>query len=154
MNNNSYPRLISDIGGTNARFSVEVSPYTYEHSTTLTCKDYSSMSEAISHYLSSINLLHIEHMAIALPAPIVDDTIIMVNSPWQHVSQMQTKQELNVKNLIFLNDFHALSLSIPHIDKTQLVQVGGLDPDESKPIGILGPGTGLGMALLTRSMFI
>ena len=145
-----YPRLISDIGGTNARFSIEVDSYNYEHSTTLACKDYASMAEAITHYLTSINLDNVEHMAIALPAPIVDDTIIMVNSPWQHVSQSQTKKELKVKNLIFLNDFHALSLSIPHIDRTQIVQVGGMEPDINKPIGILGPGTGLGMALLTR----
>ena len=26
----SYPRLVSDIGGTNARFALESSPYIYE----------------------------------------------------------------------------------------------------------------------------
>ncbi len=148
--NQSYPRLISDIGGTNARFSLETSAYKYEHSTTLACKDYENMAEAITHYLKEINVSNVEHAAIALPAPIVDDTIIMVNSPWQHLSQAETKAHLGIKSLIFLNDFHALSLSIPHIDKSQLVQVGGLEPDTNKPIGILGPGTGLGMALLTR----
>ena len=148
--NQSYPRLISDIGGTNARFAIEVSPYKYEHSTTLECKNYNSMADAISDYLKSVNLSNVEHVAIALPAPIVDDTIIMVNSPWQNVSQKQTKKELNIKSLIFLNDFHALSLSIPHINKSQLVKIGGMEPDENKPIGILGPGTGLGMSLLTR----
>ena len=27
----NYPRLVADIGGTNARFSLETAPYTYEH---------------------------------------------------------------------------------------------------------------------------
>jgi glucokinase len=147
-----YPRLVADIGGTNARFSLEYEPYTYQHTAVLACKDYKSLSEAILCFLRSLNLDgKIDNAALALPTPTLDDSIFMVNSPWQTFSMQQTREEVGIKNIIFLNDFHALALSVPHIDAQHLVRVGGTcDPDINKPCAIIGPGTGLGMATLIK----
>ncbi len=150
MLNNNYPRLVSDIGGTNARFSIEVAPYTYQNTKTLACKDYPSLAQAINSYLKDVGRPEIKHAALAVPSPIVDDTLFMVNSPWHLSSMQKTKQETGLESLIFLNDFHALALSIPHIPKESLYKFGGLEPKIEKPIAIIGPGTGLGMATLIK----
>ncbi|MBP9742382.1 MAG: glucokinase [Burkholderiales bacterium] len=148
----TYPRLIADIGGTNARFSIEVSPYTYELTQVLDCEKYETLALAILAYLKSIKMVDkIHHAALALPTPIVGDILHMVNSPWHRQLISQTKKDVGMDNILFLNDFHALALSIPHINKNNLKRVGGTDePDSIKPMAIIGPGTGLGMATLLK----
>lgn len=146
----NYPRLVADIGGTNARFSLETAPYTYEHTKVLSCKDYANLVEAANTYLHSIGVDHVEYAGLALPTPIVGDTVFMVNNPWHSFSIQETKQLLGLKNVVFLNDFHALALAIPHLEQEYLAKVGGTEPDPYKPRGIIGPGTGLGVATLVR----
>jgi glucokinase len=152
MDNNSFPRLIADIGGTNARFAIETSSFNYEHIQVLACKDYISLSNAINSYLEATGFINlIKGAALALPSPEVGDTFFMVNSPWQSLSVKQTAIEIGLENLIFLNDFHALALAIPFIKSSNLKRIGGVcEPDSKKPIAILGPGTGLGMATLFK----
>ncbi|MFN8771254.1 MAG: glucokinase [Neisseriaceae bacterium] len=152
MINNAFPRLVADIGGTNARFSVEVSPFKYENTLVLACKDSKDLADAIKNYLDKVGFSStIKNAAIALPAPEVQDIYYMVNSPWPPFSASKAKKQSGLDHLIFLNDFHALALAVPFIDKTNLVRYGGLhEPDETKPIAIIGPGTGLGMATLIK----
>ncbi|HLX53654.1 MAG TPA: glucokinase [Aquella sp.] len=148
----NFPRLISDIGGTNARFSLEVKPFEYESTKVFACRDFKTLSDVINEYLQQIGMKgKVKNAALALPTPVVDDSIFMVNSPWQTFSQSQTRTETGFENLIFLNDWHAMALSVPHIGEEHLVRVGGTDnPDVSKPKLVIGPGTGLGMASLIR----
>lgn len=147
----NFPRLVSDVGGTNARFAVEVAPYVYEQPKTLQCRDYASLSSAILAYLDSVGYSNkVKHGALAVPSPIVDDNLFMVNSPWHMSSISKTKQEIDFDTLIFLNDFHALALSIPHLPEDQLVKVCGTEANPTKPISIIGPGTALGMATLFK----
>lgn len=155
MHTHKYPRLISDIGGTNARFCIETAPYVYDNIQRLSCHDYASLTVAVKHYLSLINMLGVvESAAITMPTPIVDDVILMVNSPWQTFSMTEARAELetlNLKNVIFINDWQAMALALPHIPKEDLVQIGGTEPpNELRPKAAIGAGTGLGMATLIR----
>lgn len=150
MLQDNFPRLVSDIGGTHARFSIETAPYIYQNTKTLICKDYPTLAEAIKNYLKTVGYPEIQHAALAIPSPIVDDILFMVNSPWHLSSMRKTQEDTGFKSLIFLNDFHALALSIPYIPKDELFKIGGLEPNRQKPIAIIGPGTGLGMATLIK----
>lgn len=154
MSHTEYPRLISDIGGTNARFCIEVAPYEYENAHTLTCRDFSSLTEAVKHYLSLTNMSSkIKSAALTMPTPVVDDTILMVNSSWHTFSIRKTRHELaaiGITSVIFINDWQAMALSIPHIPKNELVQIGGGEANEARPKAALGAGTGLGMATLIK----
>lgn len=151
---NSYPRLISDIGGTNARFSIEISKFKYDDSLTRVykCAEFENIVAAVSHYLDDVDLAgKIHNAAITFPAPTVDDNIYMINSPWPMFSMRETRKQLAIKNLIFLNDFHALALAIPHIPQKYLIPVGAPRIiDEERPRAIIGPGTGLGVASLIK----
>jgi glucokinase len=147
-----YPRLISDIGGTNARFSLEVRPYEYENICVFACADFKTLADVVNEYLNQTGMTgKIKHAALALPTPVIDDSIFMVNSPWQTFSQKQTREETGFENLILINDWHAMALAIPHITQEYLVQIGGTEnPNTRLPILVIGPGTGLGMASLIR----
>lgn len=152
MSSNNFPRLIADIGGTNARFSIETAPYTYSLTQVLECKKFPTLAQAGNHYLDSINMKgKVHHAALALPVPTADDTLNMFNSPWSGQSMSKAFREMGMESGIFLNDFHALALGVPHIDKNNLIRIGGSEePNPTKPIAIIGPGTGLGMATLIR----
>ena len=49
MNNidTNWPRLVADIGGTNARFALETAPQVLQHTDVLAANDYDSIVEAI-----------------------------------------------------------------------------------------------------------
>jgi glucokinase len=148
----SYPRLVADIGGTNARFSIEVSQFKYEHTKVLNCIEYKSLADAVIAYLKDLPLTkNVEYACMAVPGPILDDELFMVNSPWHRELITNIEKTLKLKKVIFINDFHALALAIPHIKKDKLVKLGGTNEvDYNKPMAIIGPGTGLGMAALIR----
>ncbi len=152
MTDQNYPRLVSDIGGTHARFAIEESPMKYIHNMVLNTKDYPTLSDVIKYYLNLVAYKDIKYGVLSVPSPIVDDTLFMVNSPWHLTSIQKTRQELAFEKLLFLNDFHSLVLSIPHLDRLQLVQYGGIVDNRHLvyPVSLLGPGTGLGMATLIK----
>ena len=45
-----------------------------------------------------------------------------------------------------LNDFTALALALPHLAAEHRLQVGGGGPAVGAPLGVLGPGSGLGVS--------
>jgi len=47
----NYPRLVADIGGTNARFALETAPQQIEKAQVLPCKDYDTIVDAAKAYL-------------------------------------------------------------------------------------------------------
>ena len=100
MSLNTFPRLIADIGGTNARFCIETTPYTYECTKVLKCKDYTTLAEATNFYLKNINIdRSIRYGAIALPTPIVDDVLHMVNSPWHGQLISKTLEQISMEHI-------------------------------------------------------
>ena len=71
----------------------------------------------------------------------------MTNNPWEFsISAMKTT--LNLKDLIVINDFTAMSMSVTVLDKKSMVKIGGEKADLEAPMAIYGAGTGLGVGHL------
>jgi len=141
-------RLLADIGGTNARFAL------YENgavraSRVLRCVDYPDVVTAIRSYLRDIAAQPRE-AAIAVAAPLQGDAVRMTNHPWEF-SVAAVRRQLGFDRLLVLNDFTALALAIPHLQPAELQQVGGDAAVPLAPIGLIGPGTGLGVSGLVHS---
>ncbi len=60
------------------------------------------------------------------------------------------KKNLGFSHLEIINDFTAVSMAIPMLKKEHLIQFGGAEPVEGKPIAVYGAGTGLGVAHLVH----
>ena len=58
--------------------------------------------------------------------------------------------ELGLERLLVLNDFTALALALPQLDDQAKRQIGGGSPVTGANIGLLGPGTGLGVSGLVQ----
>ena len=69
----------------------------------------------------------------------------MTNHHWSF-SISAVKQSLGFDRFLVLNDFTALALSLPALSPADLRQVGGGQPVAGTPLGLIGPGTGLGVS--------
>lgn len=137
--------VVADIGGTNARFALagletlELSQIRH-----FLCSDYPTLAGATSAYLQGLDQSP-RHAAFAVAAPVMGEEISLTNSPWSF-----TRDELcratGLEDALVLNDFQALALSLPHLSRGELHQIGGAEPSPCATKLVLGPGTGMGVA--------
>ena len=144
------PRLLADIGGTNARFALERAPGQIDTIQTLRCADYAEFSFAVTSYLETNQHPQVRHAAIAIANPVQGDQVKMTNHHWAF-SIEQTRRLLGLDTLLVVNDFTALSMALPHLEQSHCIQVGGGAALEGGVIGLVGAGTGLGVGGLIPS---
>lgn len=141
----SGPRLLADIGATHARFTLESSPGVFESVKVLKCDEYTDIIALLRAYLSTVPVSKVHHAAFALANPIDGDQVRMTNRDWAF-SIEDVRREFGLYTLLIVNDFTALAMSLPGLQAKDLMQVGGGTPVAKSVIGVLGPGTGLGVS--------
>ncbi|MFM0095742.1 bifunctional transcriptional regulator/glucokinase [Paraburkholderia nemoris] len=139
------PRLLADIGGTNARFALEYSPGEIGSVQVYPCADYPGVAEVIKKYLKDTKIGRVNHAAIAIANPVDGDQVSMTNHDWSF-SIEATRRALGFDTLLVVNDFTALAMALPGLTDAQRVQVGGGSRRPNSVIGLLGPGTGMGVS--------
>lgn len=142
------PRLLADIGGTNARFALELAPGRFEQVQVLGCGEHPTLADAVQAYLAMPAVAaagRVRHAAVAIANPVDGDQVRMTNHHWQF-SIEALRLELGFETLLVVNDFYALARSLPHLRDGDKVQVGGGTPRAGAPLGLLGAGTGLGVS--------
>jgi glucokinase len=139
-------RLLGDIGATNARFALADAEGTPQRVRVLAADDHPSLEAAITAYLSEESFTPPpQEAALAVASPITGDAVTLTNHPWSF-SVLRMKQALGLTRLLLVNDFTANALAVPRLRPEDRMPVGGGMPAEGAPIGVLGPGTGLGVS--------
>jgi glucokinase len=144
------PRLLADVGGTNARFALEVAAGSIAHINVLACADYPTLADALRAYLAlpevaAVAGAGIRHGAIAIANPVTGDFVRMTNHHWAFsIEALRTECGFDV--LAVVNDFTALASSLPFLSDEQKHQVGGGTAQSGAPLGLIGAGTGLGVS--------
>jgi glucokinase len=144
-------RLLADIGGTNARFALQqAASHAFADIEVLACSEYPSIGDAVRAYLDKaaargFAIDGMKHAAIAIANPVEGDEVSMTNHCWSF-SVSALKAELGLETLLVVNDFAALAMSLPHLKAEQRERIGGGVEQPGKPIGLIGPGTGLGVS--------
>jgi len=139
------PRLVADIGATHARFALQTAPGTYRAVEVLRCDDFAGIVPLLRFYLDKHANMRLHHGALALANPVDGDYVRMTNRPWEF-STDAVRRELGLATLLIVNDFTALAMSIPGLKSQDLMQVGGGKQVPGAVLGVLGPGTGLGVS--------
>lgn len=148
------PRLLADIGGTNARFALELGAGRISNIHVLSGASYATLADALKAYLALPDVQQaagqpICHGAIAIANPVNGDFVRMTNHHWEF-SIEALRQEVDFEVLVVVNDFTALARSLPHLSDAQKRQVGGGTPQPGA-LGLVGAGTGLGVSGLIPS---
>ncbi len=148
MTPHDSPRLLADIGGTYARFTIETAPGQFSHPASLLCAEHVDFQAALRAYLDGLPagaVPHIRHAAIAIANPVEGDEVRMTNYHWRF-SIEQMRQRLGFDTLVVVNDFTALAMALPRLAPHERRQVGGGAPRERSVVGLLGSGSGLGVS--------
>ena len=143
-------KVIADIGGTNARFAILNGNGNIQDEIVLQVSDHPNFIAAFNAYLRLAACTQITEAAVAIANPIDGDLIKMTNHQW-NFSIEDSRKTLGLDSLIFKNDFEALAMSIPYLESEDLHQIGGNKIKKKQAIGVLGPGTGLGVSGLIYS---
>ncbi|MCE7032172.1 glucokinase [Lysobacter sp. GX 14042] len=145
--------LIADIGGTNARFGLTdpaaeapelLQPLALRNA------DFASLQQAAGHYLATVGVQP-GRAAIALACPVAGDQIRLTNRAWSF-NRGELQAALGLDDLVLLNDFGAIAHAVPALGEGDRVRLWGPARDAlTGPVSVLGPGTGLGVAMLVGS---
>jgi glucokinase len=138
--------LVADVGATNARYGLVSPKGMVLHTRTLAVADHPTISASITTYLGDRGGLPMPHQgAIAIASTITGDQVAMTNHPWSF-SIAALKSQFGFDRLEVINDFTALAMALPHLLPEDRRPVGGGAPSAGAPIGVLGPGSGLGVS--------
>ncbi len=136
--------LIADIGGTNARFAHVDKGGEVLDIDVLACSDYPSLTHAAQAYLIKYKRTA-DRAVLAVAGPVLGDEIRLTNHPWV-MSKKKIQSDMGLKSLRIINDFAAIAHGVPHLSPADYYQIGEGAAQKKAPIGIIGPGTGLGVA--------
>jgi glucokinase len=138
--------LVGDVGATNARFGLVSPDGAILHSSTFADADFATIGDAIRAYLAQSGWSAAPHTGcLAIAAPATGDEIRMTNHPWSF-SVAALRAELGFERLEFINDFTAVALALPGLGPDDRAQIGGGAPVAGRPLGVFGPGSGLGVS--------
>ena len=142
--------LIADVGGTNARFALTdpetPAPEIIEPRSLVNAK-FASLQHAAEHYLADVGAQPAS-AAIAVASPVHGEEIRLTNRAWSFTRD-ELKQALQLERLAVINDFGAVSWAVPALQPGEYVTLHGQEDAPLRgPVTVIGPGTGLGVALL------
>lgn len=146
-----FPVLIADIGGTNARFAVvEAEGVGFRDLGRTATRDHAGSLEAIRDFALTRTEIRPRSAILALAAAIEGDAIPLTNCHWV-VEPKRLIAELGFEDVVVINDFEAQALALPSLAGDDLVVLGGGEIREGATKAVIGPGTGLGVAVLVHS---
>ena len=150
------PWLVADIGGTNARFGwVEAGSTEVMRVATMAAAGHAGPADAAMVYLQGVaQALGARYRApragaFAVATAVGGDRVEFTNSRWAF-SRRAAQHGLGLDELLVLNDFEALALSLPRLRRSQVRPFGAVPvpaaPAAPSALAVIGPGTGLGVA--------
>ena len=145
--------VVADIGGTHARFALaEVSGgrvAALGEPTVLRTADHASLQTAWEAFAAGRSLPRAA--AIAVAGPVQGEVLKLTNNPWV-IRPKLIPEKLGVDHYVLCNDFTAVAHAVAHAGPEHLRHLCGPDRalPESGAVSVVGPGTGLGVALLVR----
>lgn len=145
----SEPVLVADIGGTNARFGLAVrdgAHWAVNLPQTFHAEDFATIRAAAEAYLQK-TAVSPRRACFAVAGPAHGESVAFTNSPWV-LDKARLGRDLGLDAFRVVNDFEALAAGVLHLPDEAFVRVKSGTPQAGAPRLVIGPGTGLGQALL------
>ena len=143
--------LSCDVGGTNARFAV-INPekMTLEYIANFKSTDFYTFEHVVEHFLKEVEHTNLYERfptksSLGVAGDVTGENIRFTNTQWT-INKLSVTRILQSRQVLFINDFTACAASIPLLEESDVEKIGGGDAFPLKPISVLGPGTGFGIA--------
>ncbi len=140
--------LLVDVGGTNIRYAVydsDSSDINDVHKTKFETKVFEEILKKI------IDVNNVDQLVISAAGPKIDNTISMTNKNFV-LNSDELRKKFNLKKCYLLNDWEAIAYSYDYVfDDIKFIKNGKKFNNQTL---FLGPGTGLGAALLIDNKIV
>lgn len=145
------PVLLGDIGATHSRLALHVPGGRTGEPLTLRNAQFDSLHTILASYLEQHSGAGRPHRAaLAVAGPVLGDEVTITNLGW-HVSAAKLRQQFRFDVVHLVNDLCAVAMAVPALAPADLLQIGEGMKVPGGAIGVLGPGSGLGVAGLVKS---
>lgn len=147
---------VADIGGTHARFAIAHieggAVQSLDCMVTMRASDHPSLQTAWEQYRRECGVDLPREGAFAVAGPVGGNVLYFTNSSWM-LRPAQILDKLGLERFTLVNDFGAVCHAVNQSDGSDLAHICGPDTGlpETGTITVIGPGTGLGVAFVTRS---
>jgi glucokinase len=144
--------LAADVGGTKTLFelgAVDAAGYRKLHAGHFLNADFAGVAEVTEAFLATAPQRPpaVACACFALAGPITDQRVRFTNLPWQADARDLARQ-LRIGRVQFVNDFVGIGYGIPELAPDELLCLQPGRPQPHGVRGVLGAGTGLGMAFM------
>ena len=147
--------LAADVGGTHARIGLVsrepdgTRPVTVLQYHRYACAEWPSLTAVLQDFVGQLDhTVHVDRCAVASAGYVLGDAIVNDNLPWP-VSIRDIRDSLGIEQLAVVNDFEAVAYAtqfLSHTDTTAVIESDAAPAPG--PVLVMGPGTGLGSAVL------
>lgn len=151
--------LVSDIGGTNARFALAElargERLLHDSVREYPVADFATAADAARHFLDELGE-RVEAAVFAVAGRVRFDEVRITNLPWR-IRAPEIGSALGTQRVALINDFAAQAMAISRLGAADVAAVGcadwpGFDMRAAQTYAVIGPGTGLGVGgLLVRN---
>lgn len=146
--------VAGDIGGTNARFArAIVEPGRrprLETVRTYKASAFPDIAAAWRRFLADEGNPAVSAASIAVAAPMDGGLIRFTNSPWV-IEPDKVASQIGIEHVHFLNDFGAIAHAVAWLGPDDFAHIAGPTHIPAEGVTtVIGPGTGLGVAVLLR----
>jgi glucokinase len=146
--------VAADIGGTHARFAlaaIDGGTPRLGAWVTLRTSEYPDLASAWRAFAAQAGRPLPRAAGIAIATPLGGETLKLTNSAWL-IHPAALAGELGLDTLTLVNDFGAVAQAVARLGADQFEPLAGpmVPLPEEGVITIVGPGTGLGVAMLLR----
>jgi glucokinase len=141
--------LAGDIGGTKTNLGFFTSGD--ERPEPIVVASYSSTEAAsfedVAARFAKDHPASVVSACFGIAGPVIDGVCQATNLPWR-VSEFDLKKHFGWRDVRLINDLAATALAVPLLREDELYPLNPVPGQKGGTIGIVAPGTGLGMALL------
>jgi glucokinase len=145
------PALLSDIGGSNARFALSTADGSWRDERVYPITRFPGPREAAEAYLAEVlppGAPRPRRAAFCVACPVVGDAVTLTNYLQWSFSIAALSAALGLDHLDVVNDFVAQALAVPVLTAGHKVTLWEGQGLATATMGVIGPGTGLGVAVL------
>ncbi len=146
----SFPALLADIGGTNARFALLANQNAaLTPVLRLRTGDHADFAAAAQSAIAASGWPRPRSLLVGAAGPVIDRAVTLTNARWR-IDGPALANGMSLDQGLLLNDFETLAIALPALGPADLAPIGSFAPGTGNRL-VIGPGTGLGVGALAEA---
>lgn len=142
------PILAADIGGTSCRLLIKDGSETVAEQD-FPSQNYPDLNTILHTFLKTHADITPDAACLAVAGPVRHGSARVTNLPWI-IHETEISEAFSIPRVRIINDFEAIGYGLANLEPSDFYQLQTGLPDATGTRALIGAGTGLGVAIITR----